>query len=73
MPKKRDYINRVPVYGELKVRRNISLTDTAWDGLEALASLSGLPSKSEFIERLCRGMLAPQDLQEIYKIFLKKG
>lgn len=72
MAKKRDYINRVPDYGEKKKPHNISLTDTAWDRLAVLADLAGV-SRSEFVERLSRGAIAPQDLQTIYKMFLNKA
>ncbi|ADZ31530.1 hypothetical protein PaVLD_ORF023R [Planktothrix phage PaV-LD] len=68
----RDYINRVPDYGEKKKPHNLSLTDTAWERLDKLAALLGV-SRSEFVERLSRGAIAPQDLQAFYKIFLKKG
>jgi ribosome biogenesis protein Tsr3 len=51
MPRPRD----VPVdRNELKKRRGIIVTDTAWKGLEAVAKKLGYKSKSSLIEAIGR-------------------
>jgi hypothetical protein len=52
---------RPPRYEEPKQRRELTLSDPAWQGLQALAAAAGL-SVSEFVERLGRGSLSPEDL-----------
>ncbi|HEY9876016.1 MAG TPA: hypothetical protein V6D12_21475 [Candidatus Obscuribacterales bacterium] len=44
-------------WDELKAKRTLTLTDTAWEKLEAQALALGLPSKSELIERVARGII----------------
>ncbi|MBE9157016.1 hypothetical protein IQ265_09285 [Nodosilinea sp. LEGE 06152] len=44
-------------YGETKTRVNMSLTPTSVDGLDILARTFKL-SRSEFIERIGRGLIA---------------
>ena len=44
-------------WDELKAKRTLTLTDTAWENLEAQAKSLGLPSKSELIERVARGII----------------
>lgn len=48
---------RPPGYGETKTRVNMSLTPTCVDGLDMLAKAFNL-SRSEFIERIGRGLIA---------------
>lgn len=43
-------------YGEAKVRHEITVTPTAWEGLQAMAT-AGRCSVSEVIERLGRGVV----------------
>lgn len=64
----RDYGGRAAIYGDRKTRHSISMTDIAWDRIDKLAALLGL-SRSDFLERLGRGMITPQVLQDIYKEF----
>ena len=48
----------IPVdWDELKVKRTIMLTDTAWKKLEAQALELGV-SRSEYIEQLARGIIS---------------
>lgn len=42
---------------ELKVRRGIMVTPTAWTGLEAIVKRLGYKSKSDLIEAIGRGEL----------------
>lgn len=54
--KKKSMRNQPEMYDELKKPRNLSLTQVAIDGLDALAKMHGL-SRSEFVERIGRGQL----------------
>ena len=40
---------------ELKIRRGLTITPTAWEGLQNLAERLGIKSRSELIESLGRG------------------
>lgn len=64
----RDYGGRTAIYGDRKSPHTISMTDTAWQRLDKLAALLGL-SRSDFLEKLGRGIITPQALQDIYKEF----
>ncbi|HEY9873936.1 MAG TPA: hypothetical protein V6D12_10895 [Candidatus Obscuribacterales bacterium] len=44
-------------WDELKAKRTLTLTDTAWKRLETQAKNLGLPSKSELIERIARSVI----------------
>ncbi len=59
----------IPVdWDELKIKRTMMLTDTAWNNLEKRASELGV-SRSEYIERVARGViskvLTPKDKQTV--------
>ena len=49
-----------PFYDEHKKRGQLSLTPTAWGILSTLAAEAGL-SRSEFVERLARGVISLND------------
>jgi len=44
-------------WDELKAKRCLTLTDTAWKQLDTQAKSLGLSSKSELIERIARGVI----------------
>lgn len=44
-------------YGSKKQRKNISVTPEAWEGVGKLAEKYGCSNKSEFIEKLGRGLI----------------
>ena len=60
--KKKSMRNEPEMYDEIKKPRNLSLTQVAIDGLDAMAKVHGL-SRSEFVERFARGWL--EDKAEI--------
>jgi hypothetical protein len=43
------------LYEQQKKARSITLTDDSWNKLEILAKAYNCASKSEFIEKICRG------------------
>ena len=51
---------KAPRYDEHKKRGQLILTPTAWDILNTLAAEAGL-SRSEFVERLARGVISLND------------
>lgn len=61
---KHSFGGRTPIWEENKVRRNLTITDAGYNGLELIAKELGLPSRSEAIEYLAR--------QELKKISRKK-
>lgn len=69
MPARGGYGGRVALYGERKKPRQISLTNTGWEGLDRLSEVHG-SSRSDFLEQLGRGNITLKGLQEIYKKFL---
>lgn len=54
--KKKSMRNEPEMYDEMKKRCNLSLTQVAINGLDALAKLHGI-SRSELVERFARGQL----------------
>lgn len=61
---KHSFGGRTPIWEENKVRRNLTITDAGYNGLELIAKELGLPSRSEAIEYLAR--------KELKKISRKK-
>ena len=52
MPRRRD----LPMdRDELKIRRGLTITPTAWDNLQILAEQLGIKSRSELFESIGRG------------------
>jgi len=51
-------------YDERKMRRNINLTDTAWNAIKLYAKTHNI-SKSESIERWARSLPRPQNTETI--------
>ena len=47
-------------YKSKKVRRNISVTPEGWEGIGELAEQYGCSNKSEFLEKLGRGIIKLQ-------------
>jgi hypothetical protein len=56
-------VPNTPLYGECKSSKTLTLTPTAWDGIEVMAASFGLRSRSDLVERLGRGLyrLVPID------------
>lgn len=56
-------IPNTPLYGECKESHTLTLTPTAWGGVETMAESLGLRSRSDLVERLGRGLyrLVPID------------
>lgn len=61
-------------WDELKSKRTLTLTDTAWAGLEALAQQLGIKSKSDLIEAIGRQVVplaeegfTPEERQAVKK------
>lgn len=48
-------------WDEMKTKRTIMLTETAWENLEAMVLKLGLPSKSELVESIARGVIPIED------------
>jgi predicted CopG family antitoxin len=44
-----------PIYGEEKKVRRVTITDTGWEALQALAKEKGLRSVSDLLEKIARG------------------
>ena len=42
---------------EKKKRRNLTVTDTGWEGAQAMVRKAGCASVSEFLEKLGRGQI----------------
>ena len=45
------------LYDEVKQRVNFALTPTAVERLEGMVAVLGLPSRSEFVEQIARGII----------------
>lgn len=62
---------RKPDWGEKKRRHNVSLTDAAWEGTQAVLKAKGYASVSEFLEFLGREALVIPERPTHVKDLLK--
>lgn len=44
-----------PIYGEEKKVRRLTITDTGWEALQAMAKAKGARSVSDLLEKIARG------------------
>lgn len=60
---------REPFRGQTKKRRNISLTDTAWESWEEIAAILDC-SRQEAIEKIGRRELSPEEFKKLCEYLL---